>query len=58
MPDGWEVANGLNPTNPGDASEDSDGDGQSNLQEYLNGTDPNVSDSLTKLFLPLLQKSN
>ena len=57
MPDGWEVANGLNP-NSSDASEDPDGDGQSNLQEYLNNTDPNVSDSLTKLFLPLLQKSN
>ncbi len=39
LPDGWEVANHLNPlTN--DASADPDGDGFTNLQEYQNFTDP------------------
>jgi len=35
MPDGWEAKNGLNPTNARDASADSDGDGVTNLGEYL-----------------------
>jgi hypothetical protein len=41
MPDAWETANGLNPLDPNDASMDPDGDGWTNLQEYLNKTDPN-----------------
>jgi Bacterial TSP3 repeat len=40
MPDAWEIAHGLNPTNSSDAARDDDGDGFSNLQEYLAGTDP------------------
>ena len=44
MPDTWESANGLNASNASDASKDPDGDGFTNLQEYQNGTDPNVSD--------------
>jgi thrombospondin type 3 repeat protein len=40
MPDSWEIAHGLNPTNSSDANRDDDGDGFSNLQEYLAGTDP------------------
>ena len=40
MPDAWEIAHGLNPTNSADAVRDDDGDGFSNLQEYLAGTDP------------------
>ena len=35
MPDTWEVQNCLNPTNPADASMDIDGDGLSNLEEYI-----------------------
>jgi parallel beta-helix repeat protein len=35
MPDGWEVANGLNPLSARDAQSDLDGDGVSNLNEYL-----------------------
>ncbi len=37
MPDVWEQANGLNP-NANDSAEDLDGDGYTNLEEYLNGT--------------------
>jgi uncharacterized repeat protein (TIGR01451 family) len=40
MEDAWELAHGLDPTNPADATEDADGDGHTNLQEYLAGTDP------------------
>ena len=43
MPDDWELANGFNPLNPKDALLDKDGDGVSNLNEYKNGTDPNVA---------------
>lgn len=35
MPDGWETANRLNPTNPGDRNGDLDRDGYTNLEEYL-----------------------
>jgi uncharacterized repeat protein (TIGR02543 family)/LPXTG-motif cell wall-anchored protein len=45
MPDGWEVDNGLDPTDPTDANEDPDGDGLTNKEEYDNGTDPNDSDT-------------
>src|SRR6266446_5591902 len=45
IPDGWEVAHWLNPNDPGDAAADWDGDGLTNLQEYLAGTDPNNPDS-------------
>jgi hypothetical protein len=40
MPDWWELKYGLNPHNPADANQDMDGDGYTNLEEYLNGTDP------------------
>lgn len=40
IPDDYEIANGMNPNNPSDAALDSNGDGYTNLQEYLAGTDP------------------
>jgi hypothetical protein len=40
MPDDWEIRHGLNPHDPSDAALDSDHDGYTNLEEYLNGTDP------------------
>ncbi|BCP53920.1 pectate lyase [Kaistia sp. 32K] len=35
MPDAWETAKGLNPADPRDGAADRDGDGWTNLEEYL-----------------------
>ena len=43
MPDTWELANGLDPTDADDATEDTDGDGVGNLEEWLAGTDPQAA---------------
>ncbi|MCB1096850.1 MAG: DUF3826 domain-containing protein [Verrucomicrobiae bacterium] len=40
MPDKWEMANGLKFDDPSDGSTDSDADGYTNVEEFLNGTDP------------------
>jgi hypothetical protein len=40
IPDGWCVRYGLSPIAPDVTQEDPDHDGQSNLQEYLTGTNP------------------
>ena len=45
MDDRWETRFGLNPGNPADASGDLDGDGLTNLDEYLNDTNPTLSDT-------------
>lgn len=37
MPDAWEKAHGLVPTDTSDGSKDRDGDGYTNVEEYLNG---------------------
>ena len=44
MPDEFEEANGLDPFDASDGTEDLDNDGVSNAQEYLNGTDATVDD--------------
>jgi hypothetical protein len=36
MSDAWETAHGLNPNDPSDASGDSNGDGYTNVEEFLN----------------------
>ncbi|NDF33061.1 MAG: hypothetical protein EB157_00670, partial [Euryarchaeota archaeon] len=45
LPDGWEVAYGLNPNSASDANADPDGDGLTNSQEYASGTNPNAADT-------------
>lgn len=40
MPDEWELAYGLDPLDPADASLDSDWDGVTNLAEFQGETDP------------------
>lgn len=40
MNDAWEVLHGFNPASAADAAADTDGDGFSNLQEFLAGSDP------------------
>ena len=45
MPNDYETANGFNPGNGGDAAQDADSDGLTNLQEFLRGTDPRVADT-------------
>ena len=52
MPDAYEnlYAPTLNPNNPADANIDSDGDGMTNLQEYIAGTNPTQAGSALRLF--------
>lgn len=45
IPDAWQDSHGLNKNDPADASRDPDQDGQTNLQEYLIGTDPHNADT-------------
>ncbi len=49
IPNGWKQQYGLDPFDPNLGSEDSDGDGMSNLQEYLAGTDPTNSASAFRI---------
>ena len=40
MTDDWEKHFGLNPRDPADSNSDKDHDGYTNIEEYLNGTNP------------------
>jgi hypothetical protein len=40
MPDSWEQKYGFNTSDASDASKDANGDGYTNLEEFLNGTNP------------------
>lgn len=44
IPDYWELKYQLNPKDAADAGTDPDKDGRSNLQEFRDGTDPQISD--------------
>jgi hypothetical protein len=43
MPDDWELSHSLNPMSVTDGSQDADNDGYTNVEEYLNGIDPQVA---------------
>jgi len=47
MPDNWELDNSLDPFND-DSLENPDGDSWVNLEEYRNGTDPNLAPTVKK----------
>ena len=53
MPDGWEVERGLDPLQD-DADEDADGNGVTNLQEYLNSINPNAAGTILPILMLLL----
>jgi hypothetical protein len=42
MPDGWELSKGLDPTSASDGPLDRDGDGYTNVEDYLNSLVPSV----------------
>jgi len=42
MPDEWELRHGLSRTHLQDGPQDADGDGYTNIEEYLNDSDPNA----------------
>jgi hypothetical protein len=42
MPDDWETKNGLDPTDSTDCAGDRNGDGYTNIEDFLNGLDPNA----------------
>jgi len=50
MPDEWETKYGFNPHDPADANLDQDGEGYTNIEEFLNQTDPGVKDPLVKVW--------
>jgi len=40
MPDDWETAHGLNPRDAADAAQDLNGDGYTNIEDFIYGLDP------------------
>ncbi|MCD9576722.1 polysaccharide lyase [Flavobacterium soyae] len=42
MPDAWEKKYGLNPNDPSDAQGDLNGDGYTNIEDYINGVNPAI----------------
>ncbi|MCI0344994.1 MAG: thrombospondin type 3 repeat-containing protein, partial [Chloroflexi bacterium] len=45
IPDAYELANGLDPSDGGDAESDADRDGLTTVQEFRHGTDPRRADT-------------
>ncbi|MXZ00874.1 polysaccharide lyase, partial [Candidatus Poribacteria bacterium] len=48
MPDAWEKQYRFDPQDASNAAKDEDGDGYTNIEEYLNGTDPTEFVDYTK----------
>ena len=46
MPDAYEISNGLDPLDSADASQDADGDGFTNLEEFKGRSDPHDPGSI------------
>jgi pectate lyase len=44
MPDEWEAKYGLDPQRPAGLADDRDNDGFTDIEEFLNGTDPRIKD--------------
>lgn len=40
LPDAWETSHGLNPRDAADATQDLNGDGYTNIEDFINGLDP------------------
>jgi hypothetical protein len=57
MPNEWEQAHGLDPLNPLDALQDTDGDGLLNWLEYIAGTDPQNADSGLRVQPPVWSRT-
>jgi rhamnogalacturonyl hydrolase YesR len=45
MPDGWEVSRGFDPHDAADGPADANHDGYTNVEEFLNATDPHQSET-------------
>ena len=43
IPDAWEIMHGLNPRDAADRNNDADGDGYTNLEEYINSLVPDMT---------------
>lgn len=54
MPDAWENAHGFNKADPADGPQDADTDGYTNVEEYLNGTDPGLAGGGSGNMAPVL----
>ena len=48
IPDAWEQTHGLDPRDPADRNRDTEGDGYTNLEEYMNGLVPNMIEVMGK----------
>jgi len=58
IPNGYEIAHGLDPLDPTDAFHDNDGDGFNNLLEYQAGTDPNDFNSTPLIITSVAQQGS
>jgi hypothetical protein len=43
LPDDWEKKHGLNPNDSADATTDLNGDGYTNIEDFINGLDPRAA---------------
>jgi hypothetical protein len=58
MSDEYELVHGLDPFDHRDASDDLDGDGETNLREQLAGTDPALASSVFRITDVLFDQDN